>query len=96
MMAEQIQAGEVKEILDGIPKTMEYLRAEYGMTKMQAIMSLRNAWFAKQDLFKDFNYSEEEIEALEEDYYNGKIVRDSYDESYKKTGKAKFVDSSTD
>ena len=62
--------------------------------KMQAIISLRNAHFAKQDLFNDFKLTEEDILDLESDYYDGKIVREDYDESYKKGNKAEFVNSS--
>jgi len=93
MMAEQLQKGEVLEKIDGCPKTMEYLRCEYALMKMQAIMSMRNAHFAKQELFKDFKLKEEDILEIEEDYYNGKIIREEYDETYKKGNKAEFVGS---
>ena len=59
-------------------------------------MSMRNAHFAKQDLFKDFKLKEEDILAIEEDYYDGKIIREEYDESYKKGNKAEFVGTSKD
>lgn len=96
MIAVQIQNEDIKEDIDGCLKSEEFLRAEYALQKMQAIMSMRNAHFAKEELFKDFNLVEEDIVALEEDYYNGKIVRESYDESYKKGNKAEFVNSSKD
>jgi hypothetical protein len=96
MLAVQIQTKEIKEDIDGCLKTEEYMRAEYALMKMQAITSMRNAHFAKQDLFKDFNLKEEDILALEEDYYNGKIIREEYDGSYKRGNKAEFVDSSKD
>lgn len=97
MMAEQLHpSGEIKESIDGCLKSEEYLRAEYALTKMQAIVSMRNAHFAKQELFKDFKLTDKDIEVIEEDYYNGKIIRESYDESYKKGNKAEFVHSSKD
>ena len=59
-------------------------------------MDMRNAHFAKQELFNDFKLKEEDISAIEIDYYDGKIIREEYDESYKKGNKAEFVDSSKD
>ena len=94
MIAVQIQNKEIKEDIDGCLKSEEYMRAEYALTKMQAIMSMRDAHFAKQDLFNDFKLKEEDISAIEEDYYNGKVIREEYDASYKKGNKAEFVNSS--
>ncbi len=91
LMAVQIQSGKIQEKIDGCLKSMELMRAEYGLMKMQAITSMRNAHFAKQELFKDFKLKQEDIDTLEEDYYNGKVIRESYDESYKKGNKAAFV-----
>ena len=96
MIAVQIQSKDIKEDIDGCLKSEEFLRAEYALQKMQAIMSMRNAHFAKQELFSDFKLKEEDIQALEEDYYDGKIIREAYDESYKKGNKAEFVNSSED
>ena len=96
MIAVQIQGKDIKEDIDGCLKSEEFLRAEYALQKMQAIMSMRNAHFAKQELFSDFKLKEEDIQALEEDYYDGKIIREAYDESYKKGNKAEFVNSSKD
>ena len=93
MMAEQIQKNKIIEKIDGCPKTREYMLSEYALMKMQAIMSMRNAHFAKQDLIKDFKLSEEDITAIADDYYNGKIIREDYDESYKKGKKAEFINS---
>ena len=96
MLAVQIQTKEIKEFIDGCLKSEEYMRAEYALQKMQAIMSMRNAHFAKETLLKDFKLTNNDIQLLEEDYYDGKIVREAYDESYKKGNKAEFVDSSKD
>ena len=92
MIAVQIQNNDIKENIDGCPKTFELMRTEYALQKMQAIMSMRNAHFAKKDLFED-GFTEDDILAIEEDYYNGKIIREEYDETYKKGNKADFVKS---
>ncbi len=96
MLAVQIQSKKIKENIDGCLKSEEYMRAEYALQKMQAIMSMRNAYFAKQDLLKEFGFTEKDISAVEEDYYDGKVIREEYDESYKKGNKARFVNSSKD
>ena len=93
MIAVQIQSKDIKEDIDGCLKSEEFLRAEYALQKMQAIMSMRNAHFAKQDLFKEFKLTEEDIQSIEVDYYDGKIIREAYDETYKKGNKAAFVNS---
>lgn len=93
MLATQIIEKDIKEKLDGHTKTEEYMRAEYAMQKMQAIICFRDAHFAKKDLIETFKLSAEQIEELEKDYYDGKIIREDYDESYKKGGKAEFVNS---
>ena len=91
MMAVQIQTKEIQEKIDGCIKSEEYMRAEYVLMKMQAIMGMRNAHFAKETLTKEYKLSEKDILAIEEDYYDGKIIREAYDESYKKGNKAEFV-----
>lgn len=96
LIAVQIQSKHIEESIDGCKKSEELMRAEYALQKMQAIMSMRNAYFAKQELFNDFKLKEEDILALEEDYYNGKIIREAYDGGYKKGNKAEFVNSSKD
>lgn len=96
MIAVQIQSKKIEEKIDGCLKTEEFMRAEYALLKMQAITSMRNAHFAKKDLFKDFKLTEEDIYALEKDYYDGKVIREEYDETYKKGNKAEFVNSSKD
>ncbi len=96
MIAVQIQNKKIKESIDGCLKSEEYMRSEYALQKMQAIMSMRNAHFAKETLFKEFKLTEKDIQDLEEDYYDGKIIREEYDASYKKGNKAEFVNSSKD
>lgn len=87
MIAEQIHSGNIKENIDGCTKTEEFMRAEYAHQKLAAITQMRNAHFAKKELIEDFKLNEEDIYAIEEDYYNGKIIRDVYDESYNKKKK---------
>ncbi len=94
MIAEQIIKKDIKENIDGCPKSEEFMRAEYAHQKIQAIVEMRNSHFAKKELKSDFKLNDEDIYALEEDYYNGKIIRESYDESYnKKKEQASFVKS---
>jgi hypothetical protein len=96
MIASQLNSKPIKifEKIDGCLKTPEFMRAEYAVSKMQAIMSLRDAHFAKEDLMKQFNFTKENVYAIEKDYYDGKIIREEYDDSYKKHNKAEFVKSS--
>lgn len=92
MIAEQLTSGEIKENLDGCPKSEDYLRCEYALSKKNAIRAFREAHFIKEELKKEFKVTEEQIEEIEADYYDGKIIRDSYDEKYKKGKKpAGFV-----
>jgi len=94
MIAEQINSGNIKENVDGCPKSEEYMRCEYALSKKSAIKSFRDAHFAKKELMEEFGVTEKEISEVEADYYEGKIIRDDYDEKYKR-GKqpAGFVDS---
>ena len=96
MIPGQVLDGKIKESIDGCKKSEEYMRAEYALQKMQAIISMREAHFAKLQLFKQFKLTDVDIKAIEEDYYNGKIIREEYDESYKKGKEAKFVDTTRD
>ena len=43
------------------------------------------------DMKKGFALTDEDIQAIEVDYYDGKIIRETYDEGYKKGSKAEFV-----
>ena len=92
MIAVQINNDDIKENIDGCPKSLEFMRQEYALQKKQAIMSMRNAHFAKEDLLKN-KFTEEDIHAIEEDYYDGKVIREEYDESYKRGNKAEFTKS---
>lgn len=91
MMVDQLNSGKITELIDGTPKTQEVLQCEFAMTKKQAMTRFRNAHFAKEDLKSQYKLSEEDIDAILDDHYNGKIIRESYDEKYKRRGKAGFV-----
>ncbi|MHA1690028.1 MAG: hypothetical protein ACTSU7_00190 [Candidatus Heimdallarchaeaceae archaeon] len=91
MIAGQLQTGKILENQDGAPKTEEYFRCEYALVKMQAINSMRTAHFAKLDLIKKYNLSEDDLQDIEKDYYDGKIIREEYDTDVKRAGKAGFV-----
>ena len=88
MIAEQVQSGKIVEKIDGCPKSEEFMRAEYAHQKMQAIMEMRNAFFAKKELKDDFKLTDDDVDAIEEDYYNGKIIREDYPEEYDGNKKA--------
>ena len=87
MIAEQLHSGKILENIDGCPKPEEYMRAEYALQKMAAISQMRNAHFAKKELKEEFKLNDDDIYAIEEDYYNGKIIREEYDEGYNKKKK---------
>jgi hypothetical protein len=91
MIAEQMNLGEIKETIDGCKKTPEYMFAEAGLMKLQATTSLRNSYFAKKILIEEFKLTKEQVEEFEKDYYDSKIVQESYDDEYKKGNKAEFV-----
>jgi len=91
MIAEQLISGKILESIDGCPKPFAFMRAEYAHQKIQALKSMRNAHFAKVDLIEKFEHTKEDITALEKDYYDGKIIREEYDDIYKKRNKSKFV-----
>lgn len=92
MIASQLISKKIEEKIDGCLKTEEMMEAELALQKMQAIMSMRTAHFAKQDLIKDFQFTEEDIKEIENDYYNGKIIREDYDDEYRKGKRAEFVE----
>lgn len=96
MIADQLNSGKIKEKIDGMIKTVEYIRAELGLMRMQAFTSMRNAFFAKNDLLGEFKLTEKDIDDLEQDYYSGKIIRDDYDDAYRQKSKAEFVNPSKD
>jgi len=94
MIAEQVLTGKIIEKIDGCPKTEEFMRAEYAHQKLAAMGEMRNAHFAKKELKEDFKLNDDDIYAIEEDLYNGKIIREEYDEGYdKKKKQAEFVKS---
>ena len=91
MMAEQIQIGKIIEKIDGCPKTMNYMLAEAAVIKRQALASFRSAHFGQLDMKKLYNLTDKDIKEIESDLYDGKIIRETYDEEYKKGNKAEFV-----
>ena len=88
MIAEQIHTKIIIEKIDGCTKSEEFMRAEYAHQKMQAIMEMRNSHFAKKELKEEFKLNDDDIFAIEEDYYNGKIIREEYPEEYDGNKKA--------
>lgn len=96
MLAEQIQKKVILEKIDGLTKSFEYAFAEMGLMKVQAIKSSRNTFFGRKELMEKWGLTDEDVKAVELDYYDGKILREDYDEDYKKGSKAEFVNSSED
>lgn len=94
MMADQIKGKKVTEKIDGCPKSLDLMRSEYALMKMQAINARRNAYFWKKDLIEKYDVTEEELNDTLNDYLMGKIVRDDYDEEFRRgRNKAKFIKS---
>lgn len=92
MIANQLLDKNIQEKIDGFTKTEEYMTAEAALVKMQAMNSMRLAHFGKRDLIETFGLTNEEIVIFEDDYYNGKILREAYDEELNRPGKkAEFV-----
>ena len=91
MIAEQLNSGDIKELIDGCTKTTEYFIAEYRLMKMQAIKAMSTAHASKENLIKDFGMSDKDISELENNAYAGKIIRDEYSVSQTKPKKADFV-----
>lgn len=91
MMIEQIQTGKIVEVIDGCPKTKEFLFAEAVLMKSRALKSHSLAYHGKNDLMKDHGLTEEDMSAIESDLYDGKIIRETYDDNEKKKSKAEFV-----
>lgn len=96
-IVEQIKkGGKIEETLDGRLKTEGYMRAEYALQKLQGIKSMRNAYFAKKDLIETHKLTEKDIKDIEKNYYDGRIVREVYDDSERRKTKAEFVNTPKD
>ena len=92
MIAEQINKNDIKESLDGCPKPLNMMRAEYALMKIRAIIGMRNAHFAKKDLFNS-GLTEKDVIKLEQSYYNGSIIKRDHEyeeDPGKPRGKAEF------
>lgn len=81
MMAVQIKGEKIYEKIEGVIKPKELFIAEYGVQRMMAIRLFRQAYFIKGDLLK-WDCSIERMENAVKDYYEGKIIKDEYDEIY--------------
>jgi hypothetical protein len=90
MIADQLINKKIIESIDGCPKTEEYMYAEYAQTKKGAIDAFRDKHFAKKRLL-EIGVKQEELDYIEKDYYNGKIIREDYEDVPKIGRKADFV-----
>lgn len=91
MMAAQVQNENILETIDGCPKTKEFLFAEAVLMKNRALKSYAASYHLKNDLIKDHGLSEEDIQAIEDDLYDGKIIREEYEDETK-ISKSEFVE----
>jgi len=89
MIVNQLNGKKIFETLDGIEKSREYIYWEMMLSKQGAISCLRQAYFDKKDM-KTKGLTDKEIKDLLLDL-NGPMFRESYDEGYRRNGKAGFV-----
>jgi len=94
--AEQNQKNEILELLDGVHKSLEYARAEYALTKFQAITRERNAFFQGKELKETYGLDDEALLMAQKDYYEGKVVREEYEENPQSIKRAQFIPTPTD
>lgn len=91
MLVEQINdPSRPRELIDGVPKSPEFIAAEASRLKIAASKRFRDTWFAQQELLR-LGLSTDEIDAIYIDYTEGKIVRDSYDDKYRRPMTAGFA-----
>jgi hypothetical protein len=93
MIVDQLNSNKIKEMIDGCIKTKELMVHELTLMRLQAINSYRNAHFMKVELMKDYNMTEDGITAFEMLYYEGKLDKETWDESDFRRTKAEFVNS---
>lgn len=90
MLVEQLNKGFDIEKIDGVQKSKDLLLAEARRMKIEASTKYRDSWFASQDLQK-LGRTQEQIDEAFTDYTEGPIIRDSYDEKYKRQVGATFT-----
>jgi hypothetical protein len=69
----------IRESVDGAKKTLPFIDSEAFMMKKRAKDCFRNRYFAAKKLKDDFGYSEEEVEAVVNEYRDEPIVKDKYE-----------------
>lgn len=78
------------ELIDGQPKSKEYIEGEYYFFKLRALNARRKAYFARHQL-KKAGLSDEELSKLVDDLVGLPVVQDSYPQDYNKyAGAADF------
>ena len=83
--------GDITERIDNGPvKSKEYIVAEYDLTKLQAIDCHRESRFNLLDL-KNMGVTDEELDKVRKDHFQGAIVKENYDEEWRKNKGAVFV-----
>jgi len=89
ILVEQLNKGVIYENIDGRVKSKEYIYWEMMLSKQSAISCLRQAYFDRLDMKKK-GMTDNDIEGLINDLL-GPTIREKYDESYRRSGKAEFV-----
>ena len=73
----------VRELIDGVPKSLHYSISEYRLIKVSAIQAARQSYFDKVDFLKE-GFTEEELAKFDEEYFGKGIVRDTYDDEFRR------------
>jgi hypothetical protein len=81
--ARKNEVGVIRELVDGIHKTVSYAEAEYALFKISAMTCARQSYFDRQDLVKA-GCSDGDLKAIEDEYLLKPIKRDEYDEEFRR------------
>jgi hypothetical protein len=80
----------VKETIDGNPKSIDFLKAEYGITKVRSINSLRTAYAQKRELIS-LGMTIDQVDKMQEEYFKAPIIQDKYETEDIDSMSAQFV-----
>lgn len=95
MQSQLVKGGIITETIDGTIKGRDLMLAEYGLMRMQAIDALRLSNFAKKELKEHHGITDYDLTAIEERYYEGKLIDEDDAEQYRVPDKAEFIDESS-
>lgn len=89
--AKSIDSLHISEKVDGVPKTVKYAQAEFFMMRMSALNCFQESYFNKCDLMK-LGLDEAAIKGIEVEMLEEPVLRESYNEDYRRERWAEFVD----